>query len=116
MAIYRVPITMHRPSAKTKARIDFDLQAASGVVGGHIVLPVPGAKIVEFEAPSHAEAARRLQLLVAGDDPRPIMCRAKIRWFSYSNAADRFDPEDGDREAIQPGDHIYYRGPGGGPG
>ena len=75
MAIYHVPIKMHRRRARTKAMIAFTIRFDGAII------PSVGrlTQIVTVEADTHEDAYRKLCVAVLPDDQRPIMCKRAIR-------------------------------------
>ncbi len=74
---FRVPYRLHAARAKTKAHVAYYL--LDGVMTAE-----PGAKVVEFEAPTFEMAKIIVQESILPGDERPIQGRTNVRHFRVS--------------------------------
>ena len=84
MRRYRVPVKLTTTrGARNKAVIAYMLRRRDPETGDArgAPYPEPGAQVYDFEAPTHAAAARHLAEVVLPGDPRPIMSRTNVKLF-----------------------------------
>jgi hypothetical protein len=78
---YRVPYKIQADGAMNKARVAYYLLRRPPRSQSDIV-PEPDSHVVDFEAPSHAAAARLLASVILPDDPRPVRAASWVKHFA----------------------------------
>jgi hypothetical protein len=76
---FRVPYRLCRKRARNKAVVA--CYEITGPDDKPMMVPSPGAKCIEFEAPSFRAASRQLELLILPADKRRVMNRHMVRCF-----------------------------------